>query len=468
MTSFLDAIFETKAPRKRGKRKDETFPQSVARATTSTRYMAPGQAYDSSWSVDRAVTDAFERTIWVYRAITAIAGNTARLPIQVRKDAEDGDIVENEQLHRLLNRRANPHETAAAFRFRLSCQLLLSKQGAFVEVVRSRGDEPAALFLLPPALTRPIPDPKTYVSGYELRMPSGNTEILKPEQVLWIKQPHPIDPYSGSTPLEAAGLSVDLDFYARLFNRTFLLNDGRPGGLVSVRGRLTKDDAEELKRRFSGGVNSAGRTTVIEADDVSWVDTATTPRDAQYVQIREQVKEEILLAFGVPESVIGNASGRTYDNADAEFDIFWRVTMQPHLDLIAAAFDILTGDTEDDNFVVHDTSHISALQRDERAEQDRALAEFNAGTISLDQYLERVKRDPVDVPASRVHWFTAAGKVPIGTDEDVIVAQRIASGQSPEEPPDEEQLPAEPEGGNFAPQEDEFEDSLARGNGRAG
>ena len=44
-----------------------------------------------------------------------------------------------------------------------------------------------------------------------------------------------------------------------------------------------------------------------------FVDTASSPRDAAYVQMRELTKEEILGAFGVPESIIGNEILQSYN-----------------------------------------------------------------------------------------------------------------------------------------------------------
>ena len=42
------------------------------------------------------------------------------------------EILEQHPLYRVLNRRANPHETARAFRKRLAANVLLSKKGAFI------------------------------------------------------------------------------------------------------------------------------------------------------------------------------------------------------------------------------------------------------------------------------------------------------------------------------------------------
>ena len=169
-------------------------------------------------------------------------------------------------------------------------------------------------------------------------MPNGDKIIMKPEDVVWIRRPHPLDPYLSMTPMESAGIAIEIENLAKLYNRNFLLNDGRPGGLLVLRGEIDEDDKEELRSRFRGNMSRFGTTTVVSADDgVDYVDTSSNPRDAAYIQMRQITKEEILASFGVPESVIGNAAGRTFNNASEEVSVFWNETMSPHLEVLARA-----------------------------------------------------------------------------------------------------------------------------------
>ena len=300
---FLDGLFETKA----------AVPKNpLPRATGGTRSLGMSVAGASSWDIDQAITYGYERVIWVYRCVDTIASNAASIPIIEREyDDNTGQVVDDPPLMRLLNRRANPYETAQQFRYRLASQLLLSRRGAFIEVVRNNAGEPTALHLLPPGTTSPIIDPATYVSGYAVQTIAQGLVELPPDRVIWIRvKPHPTDVYAQMTPLVSAGLAVDTDFLARLYNRNFLANDGRPGLLVAVKGGINTEDAEELRRRFSGGPNGAGATSVIEADGIDVEDMGASPRDVMWADAVSGSKEDILLAFGTPESVLGNASGR--------------------------------------------------------------------------------------------------------------------------------------------------------------
>lgn len=358
------------------------------------------RGYHDSWDIERAWQDGAKKVTWVFRCIDAIAGNVARLPARGRKNNDPkGTIVTNRDELQLLNMRANPGEDSFAFRYRLSSQLLLSTRGAFVEMVRGRGGQVVALHLLPPQFTSPIPDPKKFVSGYEVVLPNGSgPQILKPEDVLWFKRPHPLDPYLSSTPMEAAGVAIEIENLSRLYNRNFLINDGRPGGLLVIRGEIDEDDRQELESRYRPNIARTGSVSVIASEDgADFIDTGANPRDAAYSEMRRITKEEILAAFGVPESQVGNASGRTYANAAEEGRVFWYETLGPHMEMLARGFDSLI----DDLWIDFDTSEVPALMYGEQEMHRFLLEEQRSGLISVNEYRigtgrKKVKSDLAD------------------------------------------------------------------------
>lgn len=406
---------------------------AIQRLFSSARTVrTSGQPYRSNWELERAITDGAQRSIWTFKAIDAIAKTTAMLPIDILQgfDPETAEALppeHNPMLWRRLNRNANKFEFSIGFRYRLMSQLLLSPRGVFVEVQRDRQGNIHHLFLLNPDKTAPIPDARTFVSGFEVDN-NGQLDFIPPENVLWIRIPHPTDPYMSYTPLEAAGLSIDLDYYSRLYNRNFMANDGRPGGLLSIKGPIPEADEEIIKARFTKP--TPGQITVVESDGVDFVDLSTTPRDAAYSTLRNEVKTEILVAFGAPESVLGNASGRTYENADAEENIFWRMTNQPLLAFVDMHLGSLTpGGNDDDLWVKHNTRNVRALQRPQRENDQRLLELWREGAIYLDELRKGLGRDEVGRPGSTT-FFIPAGKVAISADdiEQEAVAKLVAVG----------------------------------------
>lgn len=348
-----------------------------------------GKAYSDSWDIERVYKEGMQKVTWVARCIDAIAGNQARLPIILRGDnSPNGEILtgskaKNSQLLSILNTKSNIGENSFIFRYRLSSQLLMSSRGVFIEKLRGRDGSVIGLNLLPPQATAPIPDAKKFVSGYEVQMPNGGVIIMKPEDVVWVRRPHPLDPYLSLTPLEAAGVAVEIENLAKIYNRNYLLNDGRPGGLLVLRGEIDDDDKEELKNRFRGNLTRVGQTSVISSDDgADYIDTSSSPRDAAYIQMRQITKEEILASFGVPESVIGNASGRTFSNAGEEIRVFWNETMLPHLEPLARALDEL----DDQHYVDFDISSVPVLVLYEQERMRYIKDELSQGLISPNEY----------------------------------------------------------------------------------
>lgn len=356
-----------------------------------------GKPYRDSWDIERAYREGMAKVTWVNRCVDAISGNQARLPAMLRRDnSPDGKIVTDNKDNKildLLNTKSNMGENSFVFRYRLSSQLLLSTRGAFIEKVRGKDGSIIALQLLPPQYTAPIPDAKKFVSGFEVDMRNGTKVVVPADDVIWIRKPHPLDPYLSLTPLESAGIAVEIENLSKIYNRNFLLNDGRPGGLLVVRGEIDDDDKDELRSRFRGNINRAGAVTVVSSDEgVDYVDTGSNPRDANYIQMRQITKEEILASFGVPESVIGNASGRTFSNAAEEHRVFWNETMLPHMELIGRGLDEL----DDEYYIDFDTSEVPILILYKQERERYLLDEFQNGLISGNEYRAHTGRKKVD------------------------------------------------------------------------
>lgn len=354
-----------------------------------------GKGYKDSWDIERAYREGVQKVTWVNRCIDAIAGNQARLPAILRKDNNpEGEIVSRKhEILDILNTKSNEGENSFIFRYRLSSQLLMSSRGVFIEKIRGRSGKLVALNLLPPQHTSPIPHPKKFVSGYEVLMPHGEKVIVPAEDVVWIRRPHPLDPYLSLTPMESAGIAIEIENLSKLYNRNFLLNDGRPGGLLVLRSEIDDDDKDELRSRFRGNINRTGSITVISSDDgAEYIDTSASPRDASYVEMRQLTKEEILAAFGVPESVIGNAAGRTFNNAAEELRVFWMETMMPHLEQIARALDEL----DDKYYIDFDTGQIPILIIAKQERERYSMEEFQTGLISMNEYRKVTGRKSVE------------------------------------------------------------------------
>lgn len=429
-------------------------------------YVVPGQPYTVDWDTDRAVREGYAYNPYVFRCVEFIASNERARRIVLRKeDSREGPILkpgeldkDQQVLLRRLNRRANAWEVAKIFRHRLIAQYLLSSRGVFIEAVRSRRGSIHSIYLLDPDRVLPVPgrrkrnpdDPTevgviTPIESFRVTTAAANGAPFfdfrppfdpqaspddQPSGIVWIRSPHPTMFERGMSPMEAAGLSTDLDRYARLYNRRFMQQDGRPGGVLAVKGPIEDQFIDQLERRFNSPENTA-QTLAIEADDMTWTDTSGTPRDMMWGDTMDRTKREICVAFGLPESVISDSSGETFDNADADYAKAWEHGLLPLFDMLDAQLDVLTpGGYDDDTYLSHDVSDVWVLGRYQRAREDRAVADFNNGIITIDEVREVKDLDPWDVPASRVLWIPA-GRLAVGDDKPAHDGDAEAAGRAP-------------------------------------
>lgn len=437
-----------------------------ARITSSPLgYVVPGQPYQPDWDVNRAVTEGYEWNPYIYRAVEFVAANERARNIVLREgNRDDGPIIdlakqsrEQRRILQRLNRQANQWEIAQIWRHRLIAQFMLSARGVFVEVVRARSGGIHSLYLLDPDRVDIVPgrvkanpnDPAnqgaiTPIESFRITTGTPNsrywdwrppydptsTAATQPSGILWVRSPHPTILARGTSPMKAAALSADLDRQARLYNLRFMQEDGRPGGVLSVKGPIDDDNTEILKARFKGNGNP-GRTSVIEADEVKWVDTSGTPREMQWADTMDRTAKEFCVAFGLPMSVISDSAGETFDNSDADYAKAWEHGMLPLFRMIDAQLDLITpGGLDDDTYLAHDVSDVWVLGRHQRAREDRAADDLDRGAITIDEYREICGRDPWNVPATRVLWIPAQ-RLAVGDGKRAHDGDDQAAGEAP-------------------------------------
>ena len=432
-------------------------------------HMRSGQA----WPIERAITEGYERVIWVFKSVNVTATDSSGLPFRLRQGTE---VVDDHPLYRVLNKKANALESGQVFRKRLSSQVLLSKRGAFVQKVKSNRGTIKELHLLPPDRTEIIPglyksgfehmgvqrrkpnSPDVLIDHFRLTRHDGSIKNFEPDEVLWFRDPHPTDPYSGITPLEAAGMSVELDHFARLYNVSFMQNDGRPGGVLAVRDTaggiadISEKQMDRIEKRFGKGPVEAGKLSVI-AGELSYVDLATRPRDMQYGQTSTNSKMELLAAFGMSEVVLGNAAGRTFDNADAEMYNYWTRTIPAHNRILLDGFD---EDSEDDLEGFFDTSGVEVLERQARKQREEARTEVTGGFRSIKSYADLAGYgDEVEDNIYTRSLYIPNGKTPIptkpGDDVELGLAEAPDAAAAPGAPGIDAAALAAPEGGPTPP-----------------
>lgn len=202
-----------------------------------------------------------------------------------------------------------------------------------------------------------------------------------------------------------------------------MLNDGMVRAVVGIKGGLNPEDTAKLERRFGRGPVDAGKVTVVNADQVTYADVSTRPKDMQYQELARNAKEEILGGLGVAQSLLGNTKGTTFDNAAQDKFNFWSETMPPPLKLVAA--ELVDPKDDQDLEPFFDMSGVEALQLPLRAKREEARAEFAAGLRSIESYAELAGYEVFSTEETRGLWLPNTGRLQVAqTPEDVVAVEK--------------------------------------------
>ncbi|MEU5596827.1 phage portal protein [Streptomyces sp. NPDC020298] len=294
---------------------------------------------------------------------------------------------------------------------------------------------PLELWPVRPDRMTPVPDPETFLAGYMYTGPDGQQVALRREDVIFIRTPHPTDPYRGIGPVQALLTDLDAVQYSAEWNRNFFLNSAEPGGIIEVPNSLSDGQFDELRDRWNEqhkGIANSHRVAILEHG--KWVDRKYTQRDMQFAELRNLSREVIREAFGFPKPMLGAVDDVNRANGDAGERMFARWLVCPDLEAVRDALNHqllplygTTGQGLEFDFVnpVPDDVETESTQLTARANAAKALAD--AGVWDPDDILSAVglpemRRVVAPAPAAPTAAWQESVAGLLG--EDIEAAQR--------------------------------------------
>ncbi len=329
-----------------------------------------------------------------YRCVAAIADNGSSVPLAVRRP--DGSEIEGNPIAHLFNKKPNPQMSARVFKSLMLQQGELAGQ-SFIWLDRGEtglGDPTEAHIVFDqvdvivdvPIAQRPT---MANLTGFIIRRADGTQVPVLPEEMLWLRYPHPFDPLGCLAPWKAARHAVDMDAYAREWQRSSYKNGATPRGVVYL-GQMEPaqfDQARASWRSSMQGPENAGKNLLVSSPPgggtpVSYARVGLTAEEMDYLESRVANADEVMMAFGVRRDVL--VGGSTYENQTAAVAALWSQTIKPKLELIGSEIDriLLPSDAEEAEF---DLSGVEALQEAQDAKANRARAAMYADITTVDE-----------------------------------------------------------------------------------
>ncbi|AEV36966.1 Phage portal protein, HK97 [Pseudovibrio sp. FO-BEG1] len=319
---LLESVFSPAAEQKASRAKSVAFMRFGEGAVWTPR------------NYESLINQGYLRNTIAYRCVRLISESAANISLTIKVgDAE----LETHPLMDLLNQ-PTPTQTRRSFLEELYGFLLVSGN-AYVEAVSLEG-EPRELHALRPDRMKVLVDDAGWVEAYEYQVAGRKVELRKGtgdkiEPVLHIKLFNPLNDHYGFAPIEAAQVALDIHNAAGDWNKSLLDNAACPTGALvygaSDAMNMTDDQFHRLKEELESsyqGARNAGRPMLLEGG-LDWKQMGMSPKDMDFIELKNVAAREIALAFGVPPMLLGIPGDNTYANYQEANRAFWRLTVVP-------------------------------------------------------------------------------------------------------------------------------------------
>ena len=339
----------------------------------------------------------------------------------------------------MLNR-PNPTQAGNEF-FQSLYSFLLLSGNAYVLKVGSEQRQPRELHLLRPDRVKVEPSstsvPKAYiytvegviVNSYPVDSETGLSEVKHFK--LW----NPTDDYYGLSPVTPASVDIDQHNYSAKHNVNLLMNGARPSGAIVFKPKdevgqsvqLTESQRQQvlsdLEQRFKG-TDNAGRAMLLEGD-FDWKEMGLSPKDMDFLQMKNMSARDIAMCFGVPSQLVGIPDAQTYSNVQEARLALYEETIIPIARRIESDLNEYLAPLYNERVrIEYDIDSIPAMAERRRRIYENVTVAVREGIISRNEARERLGLEPIN-----------------GGDEVYISANLFPLGEPNESPLEEKPKP---------------------------
>lgn len=283
------------------------------------------------------------KQLWARIAVNKISYAIGRLPLKVYERDDQGVRRERDGALSALLDMPNDEKQFGhmpGFLGRVAYDLLVYGNAI---IVKAQVAPSAAPLQLLPSCPRhwQLDADGTYIYR---RYDQAREKYYKPWQVIHIIEPGPSSDGFGRSRLEAARLTLAIEYAAQRLGEATFNNGAMPKSIITVKG-MTGSSADkqtaltafmaQVKTRF-GGVAKAGLPAVVEGD-VDWKTIAHNLDDSAVVAHRQLTRQEIAALYDIPQPAIGILDESNFASIDALHVYFYQDTLAWPVRLIESA-----------------------------------------------------------------------------------------------------------------------------------
>lgn len=258
----------------------------------------------------------------VLACVRCLADGVSQVPLKLMRQSEDGRTREparDHPLYELLHSSPNNLQTSYELREQLMFHVALT--GNFLAYKNIVGGSIVELIPFEPKSYTIAQNPLTLEKVFKVKDKNGIVTEYSDREVWHLKGPS-WDAIKGLEPVKLARDAIGLAMATEEHHSALHRNGSRPGGAVSVSGRMGDAEyaryKEWISETYSGSQNSF--KTMVFDRDAKFMPFAMTGVDAQHLETRRFQIEEICRAFRVMPIMAGYSDkAATYASAEQMF-----------------------------------------------------------------------------------------------------------------------------------------------------
>ena len=263
-----------------------------------------------------------------YRCINtlseAIAGQYAPFPYTL--DAQGKKVtIPNHPFWQVLN---NPNPDLTYYQLIEGSASFIEQFGEFFwymvpGAVTGFGNGVKEIYLLRPDKVGIQLDKKTgEVIGYKYQVgTTGETMPFEVEEIMHFMTFNPKNPYRGYSTVEAAFEYIMTEEEVSRFTRNYFRNNAAMSGVLSVTGKLTRDNWNKFVRQWREkyqGVDNAGKVALVRDSQINFTPVTSSISEMQLTDLKQTTVDQILMMFRIPKGLFGMESDQGLGRASVE------------------------------------------------------------------------------------------------------------------------------------------------------
>jgi HK97 family phage portal protein len=393
--------------------------KSLTTAEVTPRHQQ-GRPIRKNWDSAAAIRNSFEKSTWVYSAVSRRMNAVASANWYARAKNSQGEWqkVDDSPIANLINR-PNDQISKQTMMQRMVVNLDLGGNELWSKV-RSDRKGPngrgimVELWPMDIGITTPVAGVEELIAYYQVKGQGVNQKILAEDMVHFMFT-DPSNPRWGLAPLKAASMTVDTDIEAVRWNKLALQNRAVADGAWTFNAPLTieqyNDAKKQIREQHQGSTNA--REPWVVGGDAKWEQFSMTPVEMDFIESQKLTRETICSSLGVPPPLVGIYENATLSNIQVAREIFWVDTAIPLLDDIKDSLNLALvpefgdpGELE----LCYDISHIDVISNMLLNKAEAAERLFKMG-VPFNMVNERLNLGFDTVPGGDV-GFVPANVVP--------------------------------------------------------